>query len=364
MKDAIFLVQAGGSLIRMDAMKYESEDLLQRLLAEYPDLLAGGQMDRTSPRRWVLIRREMGVPSVDGGSAQWSLDHLLLDQDGIPTIVEVKRASDTRIRREVVGQILDYAANGIRYWPVESLRSEFASRCAETGAQPDAVLLEQLGVENPDNFWLTVRQNLEVGRVRLVFVADVIPEELRRIIEFLNDQMQRSQVVGVEVEQYVSSDGLRTLVPRVIGNTAQSDLAKGKVNAPSYADALGSASAEARDVEGKLIAWAEGQGYRSYPIRAARRFDTSDGVRLFLLYPASNYVEFRLGTLRDVHMDAEADEILATLSRIAGVRRSGRHPSVGCRALQQTWSEFEHDFLPRYVAARVEATHRQPLAGA
>ena len=31
-----------------------------------------------------------------------------------PTLVEVKRSSDTRIRREVVGQMLDYAANGQR----------------------------------------------------------------------------------------------------------------------------------------------------------------------------------------------------------------------------------------------------------
>jgi len=41
------------------------------------------------------------------------LDHLLLDQDGIPTFVECKRASDTRIRREVVAQMLDYAATAL-----------------------------------------------------------------------------------------------------------------------------------------------------------------------------------------------------------------------------------------------------------
>jgi hypothetical protein len=33
------------------------------------------------------------------------------DQNAVPTLVEVKRSSDTRIRREVVGQMLDYAAN-------------------------------------------------------------------------------------------------------------------------------------------------------------------------------------------------------------------------------------------------------------
>jgi|SRR5579872_2595824 len=61
--------------------------------------------------------------------ALWSLDHLFIDQDGIPTLVEVKRGTDTRIRREVVGQMLDYAANAVVYWPVESIRSHFDRTC-------------------------------------------------------------------------------------------------------------------------------------------------------------------------------------------------------------------------------------------
>jgi hypothetical protein len=60
-----------------------------------------------------------------GSGNRWSVDHLFLDQDAIPTIVEVKRSSDTRIRREVVGQMLDYAANAVVYWAVEAIRAEF-----------------------------------------------------------------------------------------------------------------------------------------------------------------------------------------------------------------------------------------------
>jgi hypothetical protein len=60
-----------------------------------------------------------------GSGNRWSVDHLFLDQDAVPTIVEVKRSTDTRIRREVVGQMLDYAANAVVYWPVEAIRAEF-----------------------------------------------------------------------------------------------------------------------------------------------------------------------------------------------------------------------------------------------
>jgi hypothetical protein len=67
-------------------------------------------------------------------------------------------------------------------------------------------------------FWSNVKTNLQAGRVRMVFVADLIPVELRRIVEFLNQQMDPAEVLAVEVKQFVG-DGVRTLVPRVIGQT-------------------------------------------------------------------------------------------------------------------------------------------------
>lgn len=109
MSDGIFLIR-DGRLVELIDQPYDSEHLLQTLLAEYPGLIAGKQIDNAFPRRWLLISREMAVPSEPGGGSRWSLDHLFLDQDGIPTIVEVKRSADTRIRREVVGQMLDYAS--------------------------------------------------------------------------------------------------------------------------------------------------------------------------------------------------------------------------------------------------------------
>jgi hypothetical protein len=87
----------------------------------YPNLLAGDQVGGDEPRRWLLISREVPVASDEEGSGRWSVDHLFLDQYAVPTIVEVKRSTDTRIRREVVGQMLDYAANAVVYWPIEAL---------------------------------------------------------------------------------------------------------------------------------------------------------------------------------------------------------------------------------------------------
>lgn len=221
MPAGIFLVRGDNELFELNAQPYPKEDLLQELLARYPNLLAGDQMSPSAPRRWLLVRREAPVPDTLDGSGRWSLDHLFVDQDGVPTLVEVKRASDTRGRREVVAQMLDYAANGVAYWPVETIRSAFEQRAEADGHDAGQLLLDLIGPDaGAEAFWAKVKINLQAGRVRMVFVSDEIAPELRRIIEFLNVQMDPAEVLAVEVKQYVGAD-FRGLVPRLIGQTAE-----------------------------------------------------------------------------------------------------------------------------------------------
>jgi hypothetical protein len=186
----IYVIEKDGNLVELKERPYDSEAYLQKLLAQHPSLLAGDQIDTAEPRRWVLIAREMGLPSEEEGSDRWSVDHLFLDQDGIPTIVEVKRSTDGRIRREVIGQMLDYAANGVRYWPVETLRARFEQTCEiqNPGQDPTKALAGALSFENYGDddvaaFWSRVKTNLQAGRIRMVFVADEIPLELARVVE-------------------------------------------------------------------------------------------------------------------------------------------------------------------------------------
>ncbi|HEV2970208.1 MAG TPA: hypothetical protein VGY55_09475 [Pirellulales bacterium] len=168
----------------------------------------------------------MGIPDEEGGSGRWSLDHLFLDQDGIPTLVEVKRSNDTRIRREVVGQMLDYAANAVVYWPVEQIRAEFKTRCVSNGHSAEQVIQEFIRPDGDEEaFWQKTKTNLQAGRIRMIFVADIIPEELRRIVEFLNKQMDPAVVLAIEVRQFVGK-GMRTLVPRLFGQTTEAEIKK------------------------------------------------------------------------------------------------------------------------------------------
>lgn len=225
MSEKIYLIDETESLHDMSEQPYENEDLLQTLLERYPDVLAGEQINQDAPRRWLLISREMGVASEEEGGDRWSLDHLFVDQDGVPTLVEVKRSSDSRIRRRVVGQMLDYAANAVVYWPIEKIQAEFGRQCESNGTDAEAELagfLESAGedtVISPETFWSTVKTNLQAGKIRMIFVADKIPQELQRIVEFLNEQTDPAEVLAVELKQFVGGD-VRTLVPRILGLTA------------------------------------------------------------------------------------------------------------------------------------------------
>jgi hypothetical protein len=108
---------------------------------------------------------EMREPCDEDSSDRWSLDHLFLDQDGIPTLIEVKRSTDTRTRREVVARMLDYAANAVVNWSVDRIRGEFERTCQQRKVDPAnefEAFLERAGQPGTgDHFWQDVKTNLQ-----------------------------------------------------------------------------------------------------------------------------------------------------------------------------------------------------------
>lgn len=220
----IFLLDEQEQAVELREAQYQDEDSFQRLIADHPKLLDCVLPPTTEQRKWIFVAREVGVPDHSEGCAQWFLDHLLLSQDGVPTLVEVKRSTDSRIRREVVGQMLDYAANGCTYWSVPTLRENYEAQCKKVGQNPLVELYSDQ--EAVDAYWDRVEANLRSRKVRLLFVADQIPDSLRRIIEFLNEQMADTEVLGVELHQYTSDKNHRILVPQVIGRTTPAEQVK------------------------------------------------------------------------------------------------------------------------------------------
>lgn len=278
MNTGIFLLQKDKSLVEMNVTEFITEDSFQELLENYPNLLAGDQIDERNPRKWMLVSREVAIPDSDKSGGRWSVDHLFLDQDGIPTLVEVKRATDTRLRREVVGQLLEYAANALNYWTVDSIRRNYEQNCDKKKVEADKYITETFNFSiDVEEYWSKVSSNLEKGKLRLLFVADEIPFELRTLIEFLNDNMNEIEVLAVEIKQYAGGEN-KTLVPRVIGQTSKSEIKKeGKRESRQWdeqqfmADLENRLDSKNRKVAAKLLQWAKdrelniwwGKGYEN-----------------------------------------------------------------------------------------------------
>jgi hypothetical protein len=215
---------SGEEMNPIDEKNYDSEDDLQERISEYPALLAGDQMDESENKSWLLVTREYNIPDDRDSRGNWSIDHLFLDEDGVPTFVEVKRGEDPRVRRKVVGQMLDYVAHAVAHGSGHDLRNRFESRNGRESAVERVA--ELIGADYDDHdsireFWDGVNTNLRAGRVRMLFAAGRMPPELRSIIEFLNEQMGSAEVLGVEVKRYSRHED-EILVPSLVGDTTKS----------------------------------------------------------------------------------------------------------------------------------------------
>lgn len=332
MTDSIFLVQSG-TLKRMQNTPYAKEEILQQLVATFPDVLAGELVDPNEPRRWLLIGREIGVPDREEGGDRWSLDHLFVDQDGVPTLVETKRASDTRLRREVVSQMLDYAANGSTLWSIEKMIARFEARCRAESLEPTEVLTSFLGGQsNVDSFWSVVKTNLQAGRLRLLFVADEIPPPLARIIEFLNGQMDPAEVLGVELRQYLA-DGIQTIVPTLVGRTAIAEVRKAAAAPRSRAtiddvrkSLMATAGERIVDLAEQLVQWAEARGLhvsaRSAPLSALvfRRAEERASLMSVAAHPSGTRLYLTVAGWQRLGLTKDAiDTLKASLAALPGM---------------------------------------------
>ena len=245
MTERIYTRDQQGQLKPLEEEHFAKEEELQALIAEHPEVLDGTQMRPDAPLRWILIAREQGIAESSDAAARWAVDHLLVDQDAVPTLVEVKRGANPEIRRAIVGQMLEYAAHA-RTWTAESLRLAFEESTDDPNEELGKLLVpDGEGEPDADGFWERVATNLAAARLRLLFVADDIPDQLERVVEFLNAQMAGIEVLAVEIKQF-KGDSKQTLVPRVIGRTAASlaraHLGRSKITESDFIELLSRSS--------------------------------------------------------------------------------------------------------------------------
>ena len=208
MGNRLFIVDDDQHVREMNEVSFKFESKLQEIVEKNPDLISREWSDQ--PRKLYLVEREQAIQATEDEGNTFFLDHLLVDSDGIPILVEVKRSKDTRIRREVAAQMLDYACRASS-WDIEKLKTSFRRNNAN---RPDAEALF-----DDEEFWSRFSANLGAEHFRLVFVADSIPETLRILIEFMDRAMNNIEVYGVELKPYSTAEGEALLSSRIIGNS-------------------------------------------------------------------------------------------------------------------------------------------------
>jgi len=220
---SVYLIKDGGKSEPMKVIVCKDEDReLQTILRNNFDLLPGDQIEPDSPCRWLLVKREMPVPDPSTGTDRWSIDFLFLDQNATPTFVECKRYLDTRARREVVGQVMEYAANCQYYWSSDDLRSyaEQTAKEEDKSLGENSQLVQAVLGDSPEDFFKEAERKLRASEIRIIFFLEQAPVELKRLVEYMNAQMTSVEVLLVEARQF-GTEGFRIVVPTLYGYTEQ-----------------------------------------------------------------------------------------------------------------------------------------------
>ena len=147
------------------------------------------------------------------------IDSFMVTPSGLPILIECKLWRNSEGRREVVGQILDYAKELSR-WSSSDLQREVNRRLGRNGNS----LLELVRAANPAVDEIQVNDaltaNLRRGRFLLLIVGDGIREGVEAISEYLQVHAGLHFSLGlVELPIYIMPDGGRLVAPRILART-------------------------------------------------------------------------------------------------------------------------------------------------
>ena len=211
----IFLAdKESGKWVPLSASSEGSENIVQTALANSPELIPGDQIDPEKPRRWLLVQPGSGDPDPAGKQAL-----VLLDQSAVPTFVLCQGNTGADDQNHSVASMIELATQATVAWSGEKMHHV----ADETAAQQEQSLDEQLaillgGEPDEDAFWTAVEDNLRHRRLRLIFVADVISDGLRQMLQFLDGTMNEVDVLALEMKQFRAA-GQTALLPRLVGHS-------------------------------------------------------------------------------------------------------------------------------------------------
>ena len=146
-------------------------------------------------------------------------DILAVEASGRPVIIEVKLKRNAEARRAVVSQVLAYAAF-LHGYDVEALEQGPLRRSladAGYGSIAEAVSgQDQEGAVDGDSFPTVLQEHLDYGGFRLVLVLDEVPNELERIVAYLDSITTQTLTIDLISINVYEVNGAQIALPQRI----------------------------------------------------------------------------------------------------------------------------------------------------
>lgn len=147
-------------------------------------------------------------------------DAFFINSLGMPTLVECKLWRNPEARREVIGQILDYA-RVLRKWTYNDLQRE-AARALKVQGFDLAEHVRAHGFTELDEaaFVDNVTRNLATGRILLLILGDGIREGVEAIADYIQGTTGLHFTFGlVDTRVFDAGQGRMIVQPRVLAKT-------------------------------------------------------------------------------------------------------------------------------------------------
>ena len=192
-----------------------SESRLRDLLFELPDTLPISAIDPAYDGA-VPICKELVT-------AAGLVDSLYVNSAGRITLAEFKLWRNPDARREVIGQILDYAKE-LASWTYEDLERQVSNARPNARKEKGTNLFNLVDPKaagfGESEFTDRVTKHLERGESLLLIVGDGIQEGVAKIIDFVQCHSGMHFTLAlVEAALYRDDNNLLTIQPRVLAQT-------------------------------------------------------------------------------------------------------------------------------------------------